>query len=207
MKRRIVRSRAKAQALVEFSLAATLIFFLLAAVVDLGLIYFTMQALRVAAQEGANYGSYTRARITNGVITEVYLDSEEITNRVYGAGGDRAGGFANLHDLNANGQDDLAENLHVSGGNYASDPEGYIYVENLRGFDPTSLSGTCVGDTPGVDLQNGGLSATNAIVCWIRVTVRYEYRFLFPLAPAFGGRIRLQAAHLMPSRSNYFTAP
>lgn len=202
MKRRIHRSRAQAQALVEFSLAATLIFFLLAAVVDLGLIYFTMQALRVAAQEGGNYGSYTKARVDNGAISEVYIDSVEITRRVYGSGGDRGSGFANLHDLNANGVDDLAENLY---GN-ASNPDGYIYVENLKGVDPNNLAPSCSGSTPGVELQNGGLNMTNAIYCWIRVTVRYEYRFLFPLAPAFGGRVRLQVAHLMPIRSNYFTA-
>lgn len=202
MRRRISGSRAKAQALVEFSLAATLIFFLLAAVVDLGLIYFTMQALRVAAQEGANYGSYPKARVDGGSIEEVYIDSVEITRRVYGAGGDRGSGFANLHDLNANGVDDLAENLH---GN-ASNANGYIYVENLKGVNPNTLAPSCSGTTPGVELQNGGLSLTNSIYCWIRVTVRYEYRFLFPLAPAFGGRIRLQAAHLTPIRSNYFTA-
>ena len=41
------------QALVEFALAATLIFFLLAAAVDLGLIFFTIQGLHNAAQDGA----------------------------------------------------------------------------------------------------------------------------------------------------------
>jgi hypothetical protein len=194
----------QAQALVEFSLAATLIFFLLAAVVDLGLIYFTMQALRVAAQEGANYGSYTKARVnSNGAVTEVYIDSAEIARRVYGAAGDRGSGFANLHDLNANGTDDQDENLHA---NAATNSNSYIYVENLLGTDPNDLAPSCSGTTPGVQLQNGGLNSTNAIVCWIRVTVRYEYRFLFPLAPAFGGRVRLQTAHLMPIRSNYFTA-
>ena len=45
------------QALVEFALAATLIFFLLAAAVDLGLIFFSLQGIHNAAQEGAAYGS------------------------------------------------------------------------------------------------------------------------------------------------------
>ena len=87
----------------------------------------------------------------------------------------------------------------------ASNPNGYIYVENLKGVDTNNLARSCSGSKPGVELQNGGLQM-NAIYCWVRVTVRYEYRFLFPLAPAFGGRVRLQVAHLMPIRSNYFTA-
>ncbi|MGB9633580.1 MAG: TadE/TadG family type IV pilus assembly protein, partial [Chloroflexaceae bacterium] len=38
--------RARGQALVELVLASTLLFFLLAAAVDLGLIFFTLQGLR-----------------------------------------------------------------------------------------------------------------------------------------------------------------
>lgn len=198
MKKLLVRPRAKAQAIVEFALAATLIFFLLAAVVDLGLIYFTMQALRVAAQEGANYGSYPKAEMSGSEIVRVNLDYPEIVRRVYGAVGEQQGGFANLRDLNGNGLDDLnVDRLHD---NMATDPEAYIYVENLKGFDPTSLVPACRGDTRAVDLQNGGAG------CWIRVTVRYNYRFNFPFAPAFAETVRLQASHLMPIRSSFYTS-
>jgi hypothetical protein len=205
MKKLLHKTRAKAQALVEFALAATVIFFLLSAVVDLGLIYFTMQALRVAAQEGANYGSYPKAEMDGTRIKSVNFDYQEIVYRVYGAAGERGGGFANLRDLNSNGQDDLnVDRLHD---NMTTDPNAYIYVENLKGGDPKNFSGSqCRGDVPGVDLQRGGLSSTDAINCWIRVTVRYEYRFLFPLAPAFSDTVRLQASHLMPVRSSFFTA-
>jgi TadE-like protein len=203
MQKRIHKTRAKAQALVEFALAATLIFFLLAAVVDLGLIYFTMQALRVAAQEGANYGSYTKATMSGATVVRVDLDTPQIVGRIYGAAGDQSGGFANLRDLNNNGRDDL--NLDRLHDNSTTDPNAYIYIENLKGADPTNLAPACRGDVKGVELQNGGLSSTNSIICWIRVTVRYEYRFLFPLAPAFGDTVRLQASHLMPIRSTYFT--
>lgn len=198
--KRITRRRAEAQALVEFALAATLLFFLLAAVVDLGLIFFTQQALRVAAQEGATYGSYPKAEMDGDELKYVYLDSPEIVRRVYGAGGDQGGGFANLRDLNANGLDDLgADRLHD---NMETDPEAYIYVENLRGLDPTSLnSDGCRGDVRGSGLQRGGEA------CWIRVTVRYNYRFLFPFAPAFADTVRLQASHLMPIRSSFYTGP
>jgi TadE-like protein len=197
MKKRLFRRQAPAQAIVEFALAATLIFFLLAAVVDLGLIYFTMQALRVAAQEGATYGSYPKSRTVNDEL-EVYLDAQNIVLRVYGAAGDQPGGFANLRDLNGNGLDDLnVDRLHD---NMMTDPNAYIYVENLRGFDPNSLAPACRGDVGGVEFQNGGNG------CWIRVTVRYDYRFNFPFAPAFAETVRLQASHLMPIRSSFYTA-
>jgi hypothetical protein len=198
MKKLILRRRAGAQAIVEFALASTLIFFLLAAVVDLGLIYFTLQALRVAAQEGATYGSYPKAEMNGSEVVRVNLDFPEIVNRVYGAAGSQRGSFANLRDLNSNGLDDLnVDRLHD---NMSTDPEAYIYVENLKGFNPQTLSPACRGDTRGVDLQNGGAG------CWIRVTVRYNYKFTFPLAPAFADTVRLQASHLMPIRSSFYTA-
>lgn len=193
------KHKSPAQALVEFALAATTIFFLLAAVVDLGLIFFTMQALRVAAQEGATYGSYPQVVSNNdGRITDVRINYSEVVFRVYGAGGEQGGGFANLRDLNSNGRDDLnVDRLHD---NMATDPNAYIYIENLRGLDPNALNPSCRGDLPGQQLQAGGRG------CWIRVTVRYEYRFLFPIAPVFGDTVRLQVSHLTPMRSTIFTS-
>lgn len=49
--------RESGQALVELALAATLIFLLFSATVDLGMIFYTLQGLNNAAQEGAFYGS------------------------------------------------------------------------------------------------------------------------------------------------------
>ena len=190
-----LRTRTSAQALVEFALASTVIFFLLAAVVDLGLIFFTMQALRVAAQEGANYGSYPKLSDTD--TSDVYIDSPNIVNRIYNAAGDPPSGFANLHDLNGNGQDDLnVDRLHDG---MTADPNAYIYIENLKGFDPESLVPACRGNIPGQELQAGGRN------CWIRVTVRYEYKFFFPFAPAFGDTVRLEVSHLTPIRSTFYT--
>ncbi|RRR65807.1 MAG: pilus assembly protein [Candidatus Viridilinea halotolerans] len=186
-----------AQALVEFALAATLIFFLLAAVVDLGLIYFTMQALRVSAQEGATYGSYPRVETDAQSRSNVVIDYSEIVYRVYGSAGERGGGFADLRDLNSDGIDDLGQGLH---NNMATDPDAYIYIENLAGIDPQNLSDVgCRGDLPGEQLQAGGRG------CWLRVTVRYDYEVLFPFAPAIGDTIQLRAAHLTPMRSTVFT--
>jgi hypothetical protein len=193
--------KAPAQAIVEFALASTVIFFLLAAVVDLGLIYFTLQSLRVAAQEGATFGSYPRVTtITSGnrQTFNVTINYPEIIYRVYGAGGEQVGGFANLRDLNGNGIDDLTEKLHDN----MTNPTAYIYIENLRGATPAFLNpaNSCRGDTQGKDLQNGGVD------CWIRVTVRYDYKFIFPLAPAFQDTVQLRASHLTQMRSTVYTS-
>ncbi len=191
------RRKTVGQALVEFALAATIIFLLLAAAVDLGLIFFTLQALRVAAQEGATYGSYPVV-VTNssGQVTEVRLNYQEIFNRIRTAGGTRPSGVANLLDLNGDGINDTAQTI-VFNPNNPTNPNGFVIIENPRGANPTNLSGTCSTTTPRTDMRNAGQN------CWIRVTVRYRYRLFFPLAPAFGREIILRVTHTMPIRSQY----
>src|SRR6266496_5490681 len=61
------KNKSRGQALVEFALAATLIFFLLAAAVDLGFMFFAVQGLHNAAQEGGTYGSrWLTSNLTTG---------------------------------------------------------------------------------------------------------------------------------------------
>jgi hypothetical protein len=188
------------QALVEFTLAATLIFFLLAAAVDLGLIFFTLQGMRTAAQEGAAFGSYP-AQVMNadGSLNRVDLRYTEILQRVRQSSGDGNGGFANLHDLDGNGVRDENETspLHTDPKN----ANAWVYVELLKGSNANNLTGTCATNQPGFDMQNGGLN------CWVRVRVRYNYRFQFPLAPSFADTVQLQVVQTMPVRSSFFTSP
>src|SRR5690242_1949172 len=101
------RLRSKGQALVEFALTATLIFLLLAAVVDLGLIFFTLQGLHNAAQEGATYGS--RWLATNPATGQPELAFETIRYHARTEAGERGIGFANLLDLNTNSVNDNNE--------------------------------------------------------------------------------------------------
>ncbi|WP_322488204.1 TadE/TadG family type IV pilus assembly protein [Chloroflexus sp.] len=191
------RRKTVGQALVEFALAATVIFFLLAAAVDLGLIFFTLQALRVAAQEGATYGSYPVVVTNNsGQVTEVRLNYREIFNRIRTAGGTQPSGIVNLFDLNGDGIDDANQNA-VFDPNNPTNPNGFVIIENPRGANPASLSGTCSTTTPRTDMRNAGQN------CWIRVTVRYRYRLFFPFAPAFGREIVLPVTHTMPIRSQF----
>ncbi|MFV9503188.1 MAG: TadE family protein [Oscillochloridaceae bacterium umkhey_bin13] len=207
------RRRAPAQALVEFALASTLIFFLLAAAVDLGLIYFTLQGLSAAAQEGATFGSYPVSVYTSGgrdvfnpsnpagmTFKKIDLNYPEIINRVYSSGGTgRPSGFANFRDLNNNGQDDLTENLHSD----YSTANAWIRIESLYSRSGVPQPGQtvppCPGDRRGLGMQDGGRD------CYIRVTVSYNYRFLFPLVPAFANTVRLRSSQIMPVRSTFYT--
>jgi len=191
--------RARGQALVELALASTLLFFLLAAAVDLGLIFFTFQGLRVAAQEGATFGSYPVQVMQDGQLQRVDLNYAEIVRRVRGAGGAQSRGFANLRDLDNNGVWDETENRAVH--TDWSNPNAYIRIELLKGTDASALNQVCRTNVHGVDMQAGGRN------CWVRVTVRTDYQFMFPLAPAFGNSVRLQAVSVMPIRSSYANTP
>ncbi|NWF78529.1 MAG: pilus assembly protein [Chloroflexi bacterium] len=189
--------RARGQALVELALAGTLLFLLLAAAVDLGLIFFTLQGMRVAAQEGATFGSYPVQILQNGQLQRVDLNYAEIVRRVRNAGGNQTTGFANLRDLDNNGVFDELETGRPVHTNWARS-DAYIQVELLKGLNPNSLTPTCATDRRGEDMQAGGTG------CWVRVTVRSDYQFLFPLAPSFANTVRLETRSIMPIRSSYY---
>jgi Flp pilus assembly protein TadG len=190
--------RSSGQALVEFALAATLIFFLLAAAVDLGLIFFTLQGMRTAAQEGATFGSYpVEVLNADGSINRVDLDYVNIPLRVRDSSGTGTGGFANLQDLDNNGVRDVDQTGDTTHTN-AKNTDAWIYVQLLGGTNPANLTSTCATSTAGAGMQNGGKN------CWIRVRVRYNYRFLFPFAPSFLDTVRLEVNQTMPIRSSFF---
>lgn len=203
MRKLVGKTRAKGQALVEFALASTLIFFLLGATIDLGLIFFTFQELRVAAQEGATYGSYPVIfENANRSINRIDFRYDEIVNRVRTSAGDAdssASGFANLLDLNGDGVDDGPE---LFGGGNGSDENGFIYVQNLLDIDNSgdpSNDGAvaCRTNEPRVEMRN----AANG--CFIRITVRYNYRMLFPLLPAFANTVPLRVSYILKVRSSF----
>ena len=135
------KNKSRGQALVEFALAATLIFFLLAAAVDLGFMFFAVQGLHNAAQEGGMYGSrWLTSNETTGVRT---LDANVIRDNVRHESGSRGGiGFVNLLDLNNDSTPDvnpdgpIAEctpakcQVNPATGHYVV--EDYIQVSMLR---------------------------------------------------------------------------
>lgn len=209
------RLRATGQALVEFALAATLIFFLLAAAVDLGLIFFTLQGLNNAAQEGAVYGS--RHVLTESNTGRRFVDVNEVRNRVrYESGDPTSNGninFVNLLDLDNDDEIDVDGLMSndtnpgltfdtVDGGNVV---EEFIEIEVLTSENVGGEIELVPEDESDL-LTNNGTNCLNQLVdaggsipipqdCFVRVTVTYEYRLVFPLAPAFGETIRLTRSH------------
>lgn len=180
------------QALVEFALAATLIFLLLAAAVDLGMIYFSVQGLHNSAQEGANYGS--RWLITqNG---KRVLNEAEIRKRARLEAGSRGGvGFVNLLDLNSNDIDDVTGNEQVNGKPLINE---YITVQALS--DPDNDGNPLRdGNDNRVEIPCNDIADSNE-ACYIRVVVEMDYNLVFALSPAFGDKIRLRSSYVMPLR-------
>jgi hypothetical protein len=95
------------QALVEFVIASTLILLLLAAAVDIGLLFFNMQGLTTAAQEGATYGSRYLIVRSDGSVD---LDYDMIRTRVRQEAGTTGGiNFVNMYDLNSDAIPDAAD--------------------------------------------------------------------------------------------------
>lgn len=189
--------RAKGQALVEFALAATLIFFLLAAAVDLGLIFFTLQGLHNAAEEGASYGSRWLVGGSGGMT----LDYAGIRSRARMEAGSRGTGFANLLDLNRNGVDDAAEDpggLGASSG--TSVLPTYIQVRALQDLD---ADGNPLNDfsAPGQNVLCPDIGNSNIQRCYLQVTMSTEYSMLFPLSPGFTRQRRLSSSYVIQMRS------
>lgn len=180
------RSRTTGQALVEFALAATLIFMLLSAAIDLGLIFLTQQALYNASEEGAAYGTLSGQYLDKSVDPwAMRVNVDEIRKRVRteaGVKGDpnqpnsQVGGMRviNLLDLNANRINDelepavLEEMIQVR-----------MVASNDRNADPCPSQ---------VQVRN----------CYLLVEVTAIYRPFFALAPAFGSEVRVRGYTLKP---------
>jgi hypothetical protein len=197
----------KGQALVEFALAATLIFFLLAAAVDLGLMFFAVQGLHNAAQEGGTYGSRWLTGLGYGLRV---LNENEIRDRVRHESGSSGGiGFVNLLDLNNDGTPDVKPDQSVANctaaicqtnpatGNYIV--KDYIQINMIddpdANGDPTD-NGVAPAFTP--------CTNSSSTSCFIRVSVAFDYKLLFPLAPSFIGRQRqLRSSFVMRLRDSF----
>lgn len=189
-------SRAQAQALVEFALSATLIFFLLAAAVDLGLLFFTQQAITNAAQEGASYGSrwlIDATDPTDATKKVRVLNVAEIQRRVRFESGTNGGnGIQRLTDLNADGVDDGTQSTIVD----PTGKTGYIQVKAVQDTntdgDPTNDNGTLCANP-----------ASSTYSCYAVVTVKKVYKMFFPLSPAFGKQFQLTSTYYLLIRDSY----
>lgn len=195
------------QALVEFALAATLIFFLLAAAVDLGLIFFAIQGLHNAAQEGAAYGS----RWLTGNNPRV-LNENAIRDRVRHESGSQGGiGFVNLLDLNNDRIRDVGPNdssvVGATGTTYQMMPDGVTRVIDnfiqIQLLVDTNTNGDPMDDLVGGQPTVCTDPADPALPCYIRVTVRMNYNTIFPLAPAFTRPTTLSSSYIVRIRDTF----
>jgi len=185
--------RTEAQALVEFTLAATLLFFLLAAAVDLGLLFFTRQGITNAAQEGATFGS--RWLKADGSLSS--LDIPEIQSRVrFESGANGGNGITRLTDLNSDGVDDVGQPGVI-------DPSGATGFIQVRAVADNNMDGNPINDGP-VACPN---PAASTVSCYALVTVRKVHRLFFPLAPAFGNEFTMSSSYYVLIRSTYRTNP
>lgn len=185
------RTRRRGQAIVEFALSATLIFFLLAAAIDLGMIFFAVQGLRNAAQEGATYGS--RWLVFDGAGRRV-LDTNTIRDKVRTESGTgNRMGFVNLLDLNGNNVDDENESNVIA---------SYIDVKMLSDspdYDGNPLNnGTAPNYSPCVNAATAGAGE-----CYAYVKVTTDHKLIFPLSPVFTDTVKITSSFLVPIRDSY----
>jgi len=199
----------KGQALVEFALAATLIFFLLAAAVDLGLMFFAIQGLHNAAQEGGTYGSRWLTGQGYGVRT---LDVNGIRDRVRHESGSSGGiGFVNLLDLNNNGVPDVKPDSNIANCGQSgivceiNSATGKLVVNDyiqVNMIDDTDADGDPTDN--GVAPAFTPCTNSGSLTCYIRVSVAFDYRLLFPLSPSFISRNRqLRSSFVMRIRDSF----
>ena len=192
--RRISQAKTQAQALVEFALSATVIFFLLAAAVDLGLLFFTQQSITNAAQEGATYGSrWLQDKPGTSSVRE--LNVAEIQRRVrYESGATGGNSVSRLTDLNSDGIDDVGQ----SGTLDPSGKTGFIQVRAIvddnRDGNPSNDTKVCTNP------------ASDPLPCFAVVTVRKTYKFFFPFAPAFGNEYTIASTYYLLIRDSYEVA-
>jgi hypothetical protein len=200
------------QAIVEFALAATLIFFLLAAAVDLGLIFFTVQGLHNAAQEGAAFGSrwLQVGTDTNGDQIRV-LDFNGIRERVRKESGSKGGiGFVNLLDLNNDGTRDVGPNdnavVGAAGTTYQKMPNNSNVIDNfiqIQLLADTDTDGDPMNDLVGGQPTPCADPSSSRVPCFIRVTVSYNYKTVFPLTPGFARTTTLRSSYILRIRDTF----
>jgi hypothetical protein len=168
----------------------------LSATVDIGLIFFTLQGQHNAAQEGASYGSRWLTDTNN-------IDYDGIRDRARLEAGTSGIGFASLLDLNADGIPDVdssgVKQKNPKTGNTTNVIDDYIEIRPLydqNQNDNPLDDGTAPNYTACPNLKD------IAIRCHLYVVVSSEYRFLFPLAPAFGDTVRLYSRFVIPMRDH-----
>ena len=163
------RQRSRGQSIVEFALSCIILFLLLTAVVDIGLIFLTYQTMITAVKEGLSYGAYRPVLPNTADPSRPLPNDTNIRYRVRYVGSDPNTGtpsvsFVNLLDLNGNGTLDDAEPGLL---------DQYIVISAYQ------------------DNDQGANCQYRERNCWLRINLRYDYKLIFPLAPAFGDTLQI----------------
>lgn len=168
------------QALVEFALTVTVLFFFLSAIIDFGLAFFAHQGLKGAAYEAVSYGALFPLRSDGTINTQEIRDrlryESGALNDLTGSNGLR---FVNLFDLD---------------NNKGPDPESVqaerIIISFVKSPIPNSVPVDCAN--PATMMRQ---------FCDIRVSVTYTYDPFFSFAWLLGSEtINLTATqqHTLP---------
>lgn len=192
--RRFSHPKTEAQALVEFALSATVIFLLLAAAIDLGLLFFTQQSITNAAQEGATYGSRW-LQDKPGAPGVRQLNVAEIQRRVRYESGENGGSAASrLTDLNSDGIDDASQPTLLNPNSTDSFIQVRAVADTDRDGNPSNNTQVCTNP------------ASRSQSCYAVVTVRKTYKFFFPFSPAFGNQYTIASTYYLLIRDSYEVA-
>lgn len=197
-KRFSVRASTKkpAQALVELALSITFIFFLLAAAVDLGLMYKAYQTLENATAEASSYLAKTPITGSCGTATgqtclntlKGNADAVAIGRLRFEDNETHLSAVGSLRDLNGNGLDDQGGDGWTTEAAFASND--YIHINEMDGSWIVSHGTTLpnfTSYTPSQQCQNREVSDPNLLSCYIVVRARIVYHPFFALAPLIGG--------------------
>lgn len=168
-----LRAHSRGQSIVEFALSAIILAFLLAAAVDVGLIFYAQQQLRNAVKEGLLYGAYLPSLPNPSDPGNPLPNNTGIRYRIRLQAGDPSTKqasivFVNLLDLNNNGTPDDQEGGYGDGSVLGQ----YIQIEDYE----EGTNAPCPKRT-----RN----------CWLRISMSYDYKLIFPLAPVFADTYRI----------------
>jgi hypothetical protein len=157
----------RGQALVEFALVITLLFFIFSAGVDLGLIFYSYQALANAAEEGTAYGSmYPVINSGSGTAHNDTAIRLRVRNESFAPNLDNKVTVVNMLDLNNDGTDDKGQSsildtyIDINGKNNNITPVTYTSTQCATSRSPT--------------------------FCDIEITIKFDYKPFFFMAPFMG---------------------
>lgn len=194
------------QALVEFTLALTLLTYLFAAAVDLGFAYKSYQTLLNASAEASSYLTVMPAMSPcSGCTPQQAWDASdsEARRRFRGEQGFTMRAFGgSTMDLDSNGQDDETQGSFSGFSNFEAFIQAKVKINEadstqiIVGSDDFGIGGSFAGTSDSNCLQRKRFS-TSGGQCYIVIQSEIEYR-PFAISPFVGNRMVIRAISVKP---------